>query len=249
MDNILENANISFHGINFDYFKMISILETGILSQNAATSLGISIDRNYDGYNENSQVSLSESPSIHDTYNHGAFNAFVKNGISFVIDTSNMYCIQDNKSGIPGEIYVDHSVPRENIIGIMLPEQYLQTSIDKLNIFGDMGTGYVDDYALNFVDKINSLFETSFSNEEIIDCIEKKKNLSGDFFDKMKQEKDINQQINRIITKFFDLGFRTAYQTPNSPTLLDTITILTDGKIPIYANNGNLITERKNKTL
>jgi len=36
MNNILENKNIAFHGINYDYFKLMSILETGVLSQNAA---------------------------------------------------------------------------------------------------------------------------------------------------------------------------------------------------------------------
>ena len=61
MDNILEDSNIAFHGINFDYFKMLSILQTGILSQNSAALLGVNIDRNYGGFNGNSQVSLSES--------------------------------------------------------------------------------------------------------------------------------------------------------------------------------------------
>ena len=162
MLNILEDFNIAFHGISFDYFKMLSILQTGILSYDAALDGGIVINRNYGGYNGDSQVSLSESPSIHGTYNYGAFNVFVKKGISFVIDIGNLYCIPDTKSGIPGEIYVNYIVPRENIIGIMLPKDLLYTSIDKLNIFSDMGTAYIDSFAISFIDKINVLFETNF---------------------------------------------------------------------------------------
>lgn len=249
MDNILENNNISFHGINFDYFKMLSILQSGILSLNAALDNGIYLNRNYGGYNGSSYISLAESPSIHDTYNHGAFNIYVKNGISFVIDTSNLYCIPDKKSGIPGEVYVSYSVPRENIIGIMLPEQSLQTPIIKLNIFANMGKGYVDSYALSFIDKINSTFKTSFGKEKIINLIYEKKRLSGDFFDKMEQEENINKQINETITRLFDLGFKAKYNLSESPTLIDAIDILTGGNIPIYSTNGELLSEEKHKNL
>ncbi len=250
MDNILENNNISFHGINFDYFKMLSILRLGILSYSAAQYKGVSLKRNFKGYNGSFNVSLSESPSIHGTYNFGAFNSYIKNGISFVIDTSNLYCIPDRgESKIPWEIYAIDHVPRENIIGIMLPEQFLQTSINQLNIFGDIGTGFIDDYALKLIDEINLTFETSFSKEKIIDLIKSKKSLSGDFFDKMNKEKNINKQINETITKLFDLGFKAKYNLSESPTLIDAINILTDGNIPIYSTTGELLSDEKRKNL
>ena len=248
MENILENGNIAFHGINYDYFKMMSILKYGILSQKAAENNGLTINRNYGGYNGNSQVSLSESPSIHGTYNHGAFNVFVKNGISFVIDVSDLHCIPDNKSGIPGEVYVDYAIPIEKILGIMIPESAAQATIDKLNIFGDMGTGYVNNYALNFVDMVNSFFEMNFDKNEILKLIEAKNNLSGDYFDRSKQENLINQQINTTITKMFDLGFRKKYNYSESPTLVETITVLTGGNIPIYTTNGELLSKEVNKS-
>lgn len=249
MNNILENPNIAFHGINFDYFKMLGILQDGILSQKAAELIGINLDRNYGGYNGNINVSLCESPSIHGTYDYGAFGTIAKDGISFVVDTSNKWCISDNKSGIVGEIYINLSVPRENILGIMLPEEYLQTSIDKLNIFGDIGEGYVDNYALNFIDKINNQFGTNFDKEKVYELIEEKKKLKGYYSERRNHIEKINQQINEIITKLFDAGFKTAYNLSDSPTLFDAVTVLTKGSIPIYSSDGRLLTKEDNKQL
>jgi len=248
MNNILENKNIAFHGINYDYFKLMSILETGVLSQNAASDIGIILNRNYGGYNGDDRVSLSESPSIHGTYNYGAFNVFVKKGISIVIDTSDLYCIPDTKSGISGEIYVNYSVPRENIIGVMIPEQALQTNISQLNIFAGMGTAYVDSYAINFINLINSTFGTTFSNEEIIKFIELKRSLNGDFLDRYELEKDINKRINETITRLFGLAFRIKFNLFESPSLIDAITILTGGNVPIYSTSGILLDGKKIKT-
>ena len=76
-----------------------------------------------------------------------------------------------------------------------------------------------------------------------------KKNLSGDFFDKMNQEEVINKTINEIITKYFDLGFRATYNYQSSPALIDAVNILTDGEIPIYDTSGNLIIKTKNKIM
>lgn len=247
MYNILEDNNIAFHGINYDYFKMLSILKEGILSQNAAKNSNININRNYKGYNSDNLVSLSESPSIHNTYNYGAFNVFVKKGISFVVDVNDLYCILDTKSGIPGEVYINYSVPRENIIGIMLPEQMLHTSISQLNILADIGTAFIDNYAINFIEQINSTFRTTVSKKEVITLIELKKGVNGDFFDKYQEIKRINMKINEIITNLFDLAFRFEYNLIESPTLIDAITILTEGDIPIYSTNGILLSYKKHK--
>lgn len=249
MDNILENRDISYHGINFDYIKMLGILQYGILSYDAAIQLGINLNRNYEGYNGNSNISLSESPSIKGTYNYGAFNVFVKNGISFVIDTSNLKCIPDNKSYIPGEIYVNYKIPIENIIGIMLPEQSLNIPISQLNIFAGIGKGYIDNYALSFIDKTNLLFNTNFSKEEIISLIEEKKQLSGDFFEKNDKKDQINNKIIGIVTQYFNLGMKQQYSLSEDPTLFDTVAILSNGRIPIYSSNGELLTQNNKKII
>ena len=248
-ENILENGNIAFHGINYDYFKMMSILQYGILSENAARSYGLSINRNYGGFNENTHVSLSESPSKHGTTAFYAFG-FVKHGISFVIDVSHLTCIPDNKSGIEGEVYVRYAIPKDKILGIMLPESSINTTIDQLNILSDgMARGYIDNYALNFVDMINSFFETEFDKNEILELIESKNNFTGNYFDKSKHTDLKIKQINTAITKMFDLGFRKKYNYSESPTLIEAITVLTGGNVPIYSTNGKLVDKDKHKSL
>ena len=47
----------------------------------------------------------------------------------------------------------------------------------------------------------------------------------------------------------FDLGFRKKYNYSKSPTLAETITVLTGGNIPIYTTNGELISKEVNKSL
>lgn len=249
MSNILEDRNLAFHGIGFDYFKMLSILENGILSQHAAQDKGIVLNRNYGGYNGDYQVSLSESPSINDTYNHGAFGTYIKSGISFVVDTTGLSCFPDHSSHIPGEIYANFSVPTENIIGVMLPEESLNTSIDKLSIVMFGGTGYIDNIALSFIDKINSNFGSIIEKNEILELIEEKKNFDGDFFDGMMHEQKVNDKIKELITNYFAISFKDKYHLSEMPTLMDTINILTEGKIPIYSTSGELLSKEVNKSL
>jgi hypothetical protein len=251
MENILENRNIAFHGINYDYFKMMSILQYGILSQDAVERLGLSINRKFAGYNENDRVSLSNSPSLQDPNGFKAFDVYVKKGISFVIDTNELGCIPATNSGIEGEVFVKNIVPTKNIIGIMIPEEATQMPISELNILSSgMATGFVDDYAISFIDKVNAFFETEFSKDEIIELIEKKKGkLSDDFFEAINQKDQINLQINEVITRLFDLGFRKKYGYLESPTLVEAIEVLTGGNIPIYTTSGNLLSIEDNKTL
>ena len=47
----------------------------------------------------------------------------------------------------------------------------------------------------------------------------------------------------------FDLGFRKKYNYSESPTLIETVTVLTGGNIPIYTTNGELLSKEVNKSL
>ena len=88
-----------------------------------------------------------------------------------------MRCTPCIDSGIPGEVCAGYEVPKERIVGIMIPESEVDTTIDQLKILNDgMGLGYVDNYVLNFVDMVNEFFETSFDKNEILELIEEKKN-------------------------------------------------------------------------
>lgn len=80
---VLKDPSNLFHGIGFDVFKLIGILNNGILSENAAKEKNLDLARNYDGYNLNDTVSVAESPSKLQA--HGAFNVYIKSGISFII--------------------------------------------------------------------------------------------------------------------------------------------------------------------
>lgn len=129
----------------------------------------------------------------------------------------------------------------------MLPEQSLNIPISQLNIFAGIGKGYIDNYALSFIDKTNLLFNTNFSKEEIISLIEEKKQLSGDFFEKKDKEDQINNKINGIMAQYFNLGMKQQYYLSEDPTLFDTVAILSNGRIPIYSSNGELLTQNNKK--
>ena len=242
-----------FHGIGFDYFKMMSILENGILSMNAAKDMGIEIKRNYGGFNDNNAVSIALNPYGNKNI---AYKSFCENSICFAFKHFGLkYAFNPNEfkknnkkelfrinlndfkesSGIDGERFVNYKIPRESIMAIILPVDKINTKIDCIEMINHYGTGYFDDLGRNIIDKIYEYFGYDKRNE-IYELIDSKKSLN---------DIDINNKINELLSKYFSEGIMLKYNLSECPTLFQTVYILSKGSIDIYANNGQKIFEAK----
>lgn len=240
------------HGIGFDFFKMVSILENGILSEKTAQAKGIDIKRRFGGYNESSSVSIALLRSE-------AYNIFVKDSISFLFSGNNLKYARDPKefmeepiekneinyenkiynnkpygvaSGIFGERFVKDEIPRENIKGIMLPEDKISEPIDSIDIIGAAAPKYFDNIAIDIIDKIHETFGID-KRQEIRKMIEEK-NLS-------KDPKSIEKEIRKKISNYFATGIMKKYNLTKCPSLYITVGLLSKCKIDIYLTDGRKI--------
>lgn len=131
---ILYDRSKNFHGISFDLLRLKSILEKGILSESAAAREKTEINRNYGGYNKNENISVAVSPCIHATFDYGCFKTYIKNGISFVIANEELATNKGAESGFIDEGFIQDKVEKENIVGIMVPEDDLNSPLGDLTL-------------------------------------------------------------------------------------------------------------------
>ena len=142
--SILNNSELRYHGIGENVIKLIGILEHGILCQNDSQK-STEYQKNYDGYNQSNMVSLAVATNGENT-TYGAFAVFVKEGISFIIENSIGIKASNTShdSMIPGEEFHIGSIPKDNIIGVMINEKLSKKKIRDLNLIGGMGTGFIE---------------------------------------------------------------------------------------------------------
>lgn len=256
-ESILLNKKLGYHSVNFDIFKVISILENGIYSKNYAEGKGINISRNYLGYNGNDYISLAESPSISNTYQEGAFDTFIKRGISFVIDTTNYEVKRDNgevrgmivplSSGVKGEVYIKDHIKKEDIKGLMLKEEILNTEISSI----DIGLLYVQKdliniYALNFLKNIVTTFNYPANLEDLehlLSDLNKLIEVSRVKFRDQETKIKIEQKIKEInnflvvnLSKAIELKYNVSF-----PTIGFILEKINKNNLPIYNIDGQKI--------
>lgn len=289
MDNILNNSNISYHWIGNNIFKMIGILEKGILSRESADHSGIKLDRNFYGHNKTDFVSLCESPSIHGTFDRGAFSLYTNKGISFVINTEDYTVFIDGVSKnvdfemnphIPGEIrlvasnkwgnkkddfemnskffgeiYVKYMIRKEDIIGIMVPQEILKKPISEVNLgLEGIGTGLVDKTALSFIKKLKKYFDFEADFEQLNDLIKKKSELDNSNLNLINYNeiKLLESQLIEMIDSYLmdslskAVSLKYGVENPSFEFLINKYNV--DG-LPLYNTDGEVIeTELQQKS-
>lgn len=133
---ILLDRSKCFHGLGSDFLRMISILENGLLSKDTADHAGVGIARNHKGgYNLTDSISVAESPSINNTFTSECFDLYIRHGISFVIANENPYKPEEGSerdSKFKDEAFISGKVEKENIVGIMVPENLLEQPLGEI---------------------------------------------------------------------------------------------------------------------
>lgn len=224
-----------FHGIGFDFFKLESILDRGILSSYQATKENVDIVRNFNGNNKNIWISAVDTDSI---VNDGkAYNNFIKQGISFYFFTSkvnkgsknskgNNYNIANNSGEYEDESFVFNKVPVEHIHSIVVFKDNWNKNIDELfYLSGAHNFDIVYDKVMNFIINIkrNSGLEVDYDVAEkllndykktIVDfekltAIEQKKSCDQLFKDVEVLVQKINVEVQKWMLKYYQKVLNT----------------------------------------
>lgn len=133
---ILKDPTLVFHGVRWDFWKIPSILQHGILSKAAADMKDVSMGFNSRDYQIafDQSVGCARSP-VHERavgYDAGAFGLHIKDGIAFVAREGLVY--SNYKSEISGEARVSWEIETKDIIGLLVSEQHLEKNISDINI-------------------------------------------------------------------------------------------------------------------
>ncbi len=143
LQKVKGKYNACFHGIGFDFFKMRSILENGILSASTLRDKKIEGVKNFNGGNTRNWISVVDATLIDKGYT--GFETFIKNSINFMCNEQ--FLVEPMKysersiameSGLPynksdhkDERYVYKEITPENIEGIVLFETVANKKIDE----------------------------------------------------------------------------------------------------------------------
>ena len=214
------------HSIGFDFFKLKSILQHGILSAHEMKSIGLNVPRNFIGGNSNKWISVVDTSLI--KYQHTAYKNFTQHGIGFLCEVPEMiepYPAEQkaeairkgepyNKSGHLDERYVYKKIPIDNIMCVIIPEHYINMDIKNLTyLYNSL------DFKL-FIERINyysnifnqegvTLFDESYSKEKFETLLANYKRTIDVFIDSKQDKNDrlvvqkeleeLLQEINKFI--------------------------------------------------
>ncbi|MDD3101567.1 MAG: hypothetical protein PHE59_00235 [Patescibacteria group bacterium] len=241
---ILYDKSLVFHGVGFDLTRLRSILEKGILSEQAAQAKGLELTRNFGGYNLSDSVSVAESPAINNSFTFGCFNNYIKGGISFVIADEHAFKApkgSSQDSGYLDEAFIKHEVERKNITGVMVPADLLDAPLADLPLnLAEMGYNYTDKRCKKIISDLET--ETGYRSDttELEKLIEKKEELENqeiDYFEKDKQRKDIFAQMEKSMSQYVEQAFSQKLGIDH-PTLKDVLKLYLPKSMKIYNSDG-----------
>lgn len=143
LNKVNGSYNACIHGIGFDFFKMRSILDNGILSASTLRDKKIEGVKNFNGGNTRNWISVVDASLIDKGYT--GFETFIKNSINFICNKEFLVepliysersvamekGLPFNKSDHKDERYVYKEIVPENIDGIVLFKTFAQKKIDE----------------------------------------------------------------------------------------------------------------------
>jgi len=138
-----DEENFCLHGIGFDFSKLESILDNGILSGYAAMKKNVVVSKNFEGNNSDMWISVIDSTNV--SKQGDAYKMFADSNISFFCRVLKYKKGEKNKAkaqsqGLPIDsgLYDDESfvfceIPTEDIYGIILPVKSNELKLSELN--------------------------------------------------------------------------------------------------------------------
>lgn len=247
----IDNTNYLYHGIGEDLFKFESILKYGILSEKEATKLHLNFIRNDIGINNDDKISVVKPATRSKDMLRSAFERYMLNGISFIINDINSEEIHDTYND---EAHVFNKININDIIGIMVPEEIYESKISDLKFIAsntrlENAEKIIDNTIINisqkFTNKKNKIDDLKFW----IDY--QKENIKNTNTYSLNSKSHIINNLQQDISIFLENEYSETLDI-KSPTLKDIISymcIKNDISLPIINTYGEIIDFTNNLTL
>lgn len=250
------NDNTLIHSVGTDFSAISSIMNNGIVSKKYGKEHGIDINRNYYGSNLDDTISCIRYLYVNKAIEDSAYNRYVPNGISFVIeDTPFIYDKDSRFIHRSDEVLVKDFIPKENIKGILVPEHLIDTDLEDFTYIREDSTSYilVKHRLDNIVNYIQSISNVKCDYEdylrELYYLSEETKNVSEeeqiDIYEEFKDViRDLNYEIGLDYKKCF-----TKVLNKDDINILDIINYINDNslQLPIYMLDVKNKKKSKNK--
>lgn len=241
---ILFDRSKSFHGIGFDFLRLKSILEKGILSELEARQENVNFTRNYGAQNFGYSVFVAESPVINGSFTFGCFGTYIRGGISFVISNEHSFKAPKGSArdhGYPDEAFISGRVKRENITGVMIPEDMLNSRLSELPIgLAKMGGDYVDERCRKIVSGLEAETGYHVDTSHLEELMRQKQELEQgdmDYLATDKKRKALLEQMEREMGNIVGLAFAQKLAKKNV-TLKDVLDIYLPKSLKTYNSDG-----------
>lgn len=199
------------HSIGFDFFKLNMILKYGILSKSKLSELNIDVPRNFEGGNLDNWISVVDGSLIKENYS--GMKEFVSNGISFYCTTNHLekglgkgLQNQALESGLPynkglheDEKYVYKEIPNTNILSIIIPENYKDADITKLNyIYNSLSIEHFKSRVNYYYEKVKEIPNINY--DVIIPILKEYEECLNDYHNSTGEVKEqIRKNLPRIL--------------------------------------------------
>ena len=224
-----RNRAKCLHSVGQNLFRVNSVLEHGLLSYSRFSQLDPAFQRNFDGGNCDKWISVVPSNMI--TKGSGASKEFLKNGVVFLFDETDLYYPDEKvnssyarsyglpytkNAGYSDEQYAFDFIPKEKIIGVCLDKELSEKSFCGLQryVYDSFNYDLFEKNVMFYLNKLNLIKDGVIPSnvKELLDDYKKitkeaedKSLLLQDLYaDKlMKVSRNINIYIGYELSEYY----------------------------------------------
>lgn len=154
------NDNTLIHSPGVDFAAIEGIMKNGIMSLEYGNKHNIEVNRNYFGSNLDDTISCIRYLYVNKEVKDSAYNKYVPNGVSFLIEDVPFIFDKDTRFiHRSDEVLVKDFIPRDNIKGILVPEELIDTDLEDLSYIREDSSSY--SLIKNKVDNISSYIKNN----------------------------------------------------------------------------------------
>ena len=189
---LYRNISPCLHSVGKNFFRINSVLEHGLLSYSRLCKLDSSFQRNFDGGNSDKWISVVPRNKL--KLESGAAKEFLKNGIVFLFDETQLYYPDEKvtpsyaksyglpytkNSGYSDEQYAYDFIPKEKIVGICLDDNFAEQRLQNLEhyVYDSFNYDLFEKNVRSYLEQLGVLEDGNLP-EEIISIMNKYKEVT-----------------------------------------------------------------------
>lgn len=216
------------HSIGFDFFRLTSVLDKGILSYKRMQMEQMTFPKNFEGGNSSLWISVVPTSLI--DKKGEAFNNFIKRGITFLCDTQTLYKPLDynrkaeaiskglpyDKSNYIDELYAFYEIPKNDIIGMFVVKEFAEKDVrDVMYLYNTLHYETLKEKIMYIFKNIN--YNSLEENIALCNLLNEYKKITDDYEDsdfETRRELSIEMphKLNSLLIKINDIISNLIYE-------------------------------------